>query len=320
MATAKLWWNGSSWVTSSTNWLNQSKTGNNQVAIGNTVMIAVWDDFTIRVTQSNSCWQTASLYWYVGFTDNSIYVNGNGNRLGTGNFSNVVATNYRTFSVGGSATAQGSAGNQGYSSGALWFSGSTTVSEPFFTITYDVNGGSGAVGTQKVIRGITAKVTPAATPTRTNYSFIGWNTKADGTGTSFSNGSNISTTLNITLYAQWTQTAFLVTVEADEGATITFDGQSFSGESTSFYKAGGTYAVTITANAGYIIKTRSPASDGNVTISDNTTVLSATSQHVGCRIDDGAQWVQALIYVDDGAQWVMCQAYYDDGAQWNLLN
>ena len=319
MATAKLWWNGSSWVTSSTRWRSQSKAGNQQLGVTHYLTIMAFDDLTVRVSQSFAAYQDGSIYNGVWVGSTSVTVKASGTTIGTGTFTDKAASSY-SISYSGVASAGGNAQGKNYSSGDISFSGSTTVSDPFRTITYNVNGGTGNVGTQKVIAGITAKVTPAATPTRTNYSFVGWNTAANGSGTSYGNGSNITTSSNITLYAQWVQTAFTVSINADEGATITFDGQAFTNQNTSFYKAGGTYAVTIAANPGYILKTRSPASDGNVTISDNTTVLSATSQHVGCRIDDGAQWVQALIYVDDGAQWVMCQAYEDDGAQWNLLN
>ena len=42
-------------------------------------------------------------------------------------------------------------------------------------------------------------------PTRTKYTFMGWNTKADGTGTTYAAGSTIRLTSNLTLYAQWTE-------------------------------------------------------------------------------------------------------------------
>ena len=45
-----------------------------------------------------------------------------------------------------------------------------------------------------------------AGPTRTNYNFVGWNTAADGTGTSYSNGEsvkNLAESGEVTLYAQW---------------------------------------------------------------------------------------------------------------------
>ena len=50
-------------------------------------------------------------------------------------------------------------------------------------------------------------------PTRTNYKFVGWNTKADGSGTTFTDATAITTTLdgvtangskyNLVVYAQW---------------------------------------------------------------------------------------------------------------------
>ena len=42
--------------------------------------------------------------------------------------------------------------------------------------------------------------------TKTGYKFMGWNTSADGTGTSYTDGqtvTNLKTSGTITLYAQW---------------------------------------------------------------------------------------------------------------------
>ena len=46
----------------------------------------------------------------------------------------------------------------------------------------------------------------ANTFTRDNYKFVKWNTKADGTGTSYDDGAVINITDNIDLYAQWEST------------------------------------------------------------------------------------------------------------------
>lgn len=43
----------------------------------------------------------------------------------------------------------------------------------------------------------------SATPTRTGYVFNGWNTAADGTGTSYQPGGTYSAEVSATLYAQW---------------------------------------------------------------------------------------------------------------------
>ena len=39
---------------------------------------------------------------------------------------------------------------------------------------------------------------------KTGYNFAGWNTAADGSGTSYAEGDPYNITSNVTLYAQWT--------------------------------------------------------------------------------------------------------------------
>ena len=39
--------------------------------------------------------------------------------------------------------------------------------------------------------------------TRTNYTFTGWNTKANGSGTAYAAGASYKAAANLTLYAQW---------------------------------------------------------------------------------------------------------------------
>ncbi|MBO5834492.1 MAG: InlB B-repeat-containing protein [Bacteroidales bacterium] len=54
--------------------------------------------------------------------------------------------------------------------------------------------------------------------TRDGYTFIGWNTKADGSGTSYTDKHVVSLTEDITLYAQWKQRIFYsVTFKANGG-------------------------------------------------------------------------------------------------------
>lgn len=54
-------------------------------------------------------------------------------------------------------------------------------------------------------------------PVRTGYTFIGWNTRADGTGTSYDAGSELSVNSNITLYAQWSINTYPVTLIVGDG-------------------------------------------------------------------------------------------------------
>ena len=74
------------------------------------------------------------------------------------------------------------------------------------TITFDANGGSGTVpSTISTYVGV-ANTIPSNSLTRTGYTFNGWNTASDGSGTAYATGSTITPSGNVTLYAQWKTT------------------------------------------------------------------------------------------------------------------
>ena len=70
-------------------------------------------------------------------------------------------------------------------------------------ITFDPNGGAGSMEPMSVNPGVN-NILSSNTFTREGYTFTGWNTKADGTGTAYADKTNITTNKNVTLYAQWT--------------------------------------------------------------------------------------------------------------------
>lgn len=78
---------------------------------------------------------------------------------------------------------------------------------PEYTVKFDANGGSGVMNDITFISGDSQNITSNSF-TKTRYIFDGWNTKADGTGTSYVDGVSVSN-LNFTsgteiiLYAQW---------------------------------------------------------------------------------------------------------------------
>ena len=75
------------------------------------------------------------------------------------------------------------------------------------TVVFDANGGNDAPGNQTKTYG-SAITLSSNIPTRTGYTFTGWNTKQDGTGTSYAAGGQYTADQNggtVTLYAQWTQ-------------------------------------------------------------------------------------------------------------------
>ena len=83
------------------------------------------------------------------------------------------------------------------------------------TVSFDANGGSGTMSAQSGTAGqnITLQRNCFA---YANYTFTGWNTAADGTGTPYDDEATASFTENTTLYAQWTQKP-VVTFNANGG-------------------------------------------------------------------------------------------------------
>ncbi len=88
---------------------------------------------------------------------------------------------------------------------------------PTFTVTYDGNGNtSGSVPTDTggYLSGATVTTkSNSGTLFIRNYTFAGWNTAADGTGTKYAVGDTFTITGNITLYAQWDYTLYFNPVD-----------------------------------------------------------------------------------------------------------
>ena len=87
---------------------------------------------------------------------------------------------------------------------AQWNAKGVPIPTPKYTVSYYANGGSGAMNSAKVE--ICTNYTVATNGfTRSNYSFAGWNTQPNGSGTDYSDRATIANVQgDITLYAQWT--------------------------------------------------------------------------------------------------------------------
>jgi uncharacterized repeat protein (TIGR02543 family) len=67
--------------------------------------------------------------------------------------------------------------------------------------------------------GATETVSGAGSLVRTGYTFTGWNTQADGSGTTYAPGDTLTMeTAPVTLYAQWTVNSYSVSYDANEAA------------------------------------------------------------------------------------------------------
>ena len=76
-----------------------------------------------------------------------------------------------------------------------------------YTVTYDANGATNgtAPDAQTKIHGESlALAENTGNLVRTGYNFAGWNTQADGDGTTYAAGASYTTNADVTLYARWT--------------------------------------------------------------------------------------------------------------------
>ena len=93
-----------------------------------------------------------------------------------------------------------------------------------YTVTFDANGGEGSMNQQTFTYDV-AQALNQNTFTRTGYSFTGWNTQADGSGSTYVDKAEVQNLTaeagaNITLYAQWTANTYIITFVDEDGITI----------------------------------------------------------------------------------------------------
>lgn len=101
------------------------------------------------------------------------------------------------------------------------------------SVTFNANLGASETSTQRVVNGRSTQLS-ANTFARSGYIFAGWDTLANGTGTHYDNSSNITTSTNITLYAQW---------NTGVNKSVTFDGNTSTSGSMTSQSAGSATAL-----------------------------------------------------------------------------
>ena len=126
-----------------------------------------------------------------------------------------------------------------------------------YTIKFNNNGGSGSMGDLAMTYDVAKNLTSNSF-TRTGYTFSGWNTKEDGTGTSYSNGASVKNLTStdgatITLYAKWTANTYTVKFNGNGNSGGSTANQSFTYGTAQNLRANGftrAYTVTFDANGG----------------------------------------------------------------------
>ena len=89
-----------------------------------------------------------------------------------------------------------------------------------YRLTFNANGGHGEMSYMDIPYGETRQL-PQNTFTKVSAKFAGWNTKANGTGTSYQNLANISLSSNLILYAQWQTFNFNIQLNVNDGTNRT---------------------------------------------------------------------------------------------------
>ena len=151
----------------------------------------------------------------------------------------------------------------------------TIPQKSHWNISYNANGGTGAPGGQTKWNHEDLTL-QSGRPTRTGYTFKNWNTKQNGTGTSYNPSQKYTANAGLTLYAQWTPISVTLSYNANGGSgapasqtkvydtalklrtdTPTRTGYTFKGWATTQaranagtvdYSAGGTYSANSTSN------------------------------------------------------------------------
>ena len=92
--------------------------------------------------------------------------------------------------------------------GMIAISGCKMLDGESYTVTFDANGGEGNMPSQIFFEGNESALYVNEF-TREGYSFAGWNTMQDGTGTAYTDKQRITVVADMTLYAQWSTTGTL---------------------------------------------------------------------------------------------------------------
>ncbi len=130
-----------------------------------------------------------------------------------------------------------------------------------YYIIFNANNGSGSMSNQGIAYGSSAALTANAF-TRTGYSFAGWNTAANGSGTAYGNGATYGPigAGNVTLYAQWSVNNY----------AITFDANGGSGGWSQSLAFGSTLTPPAVTRTGYTFSSWSPAPPATVPAANST--------------------------------------------------
>jgi len=148
-----------------------------------------------------------------------------------------------------------------------------------YTVSFNANGGSGAPSAQTKWYGETLALS-STKPTRTGYTFSGWNTKSDGSGTNYASGGNYTGNAALTLYAKWTAITYTITYKSNYTGGAADQTQSKTYGVNATIKAANTFSRT-----HYSFKTWNTAANGS-----GSTVAAGSTYSTNAALTLYAQW------------------------------
>ena len=141
-----------------------------------------------------------------------------------------------------------------------------------YTVSYDSNGetSGNAPSNQTKVEGDTLTLsTNSGNLVKTGYTFDGWNTAVDGSGTNYAAGSDYTVNSALTLYAKWTVIDYNISYDGNTntGGAVPIDGSTYHI----------TDQVTVSGNTGTLVKDNYVFAGWNTQADGNGTNRATTS-------------------------------------------
>lgn len=186
--------------------------------------------------------------------------------------------------------------------------GGETPADTVITVKFNANGGTGTMQPQIFEEGVAQALTPNAF-IYPYHTFLNWNTAANGAGTSYADGEEVTLSKSMTLHAQWEPVVCIVTFDAN-GGTGEMDPQYFfAGEPQPL--TANTYVLE-----DYWFKGWNTSADGTgtsytdgqaVTLTENVTLYAQWRLYSG--VLNGHEWVD--LGLPSGTLWATCNVGAD---------
>ena len=155
-----------------------------------------------------------------------------------------------------------------------------SISGDTYTISYNANNGTGAPASQSKSYGVGIKLSTSI-PTRTGYTFTGWNTASDGSGTAYASGADFTNNANTVLYAQWRINKVYVGFNTN-GGSITKNTDVYVADSNGNIAKNGSYKFHSISYGGTL-------GTSGLTNYNNTKYLYV--EKTGSAVTSGQEWI-----------------------------